>query len=140
MATNKYPTRSTPDQYSSETVIGPCLYCGAAAGRLALRIGVEPPSPALIRALGEGRAAAAPANRDCGALNQARSEALARAALQVSVQPPDAWSRPLWQDGGGAGLAYPLDLAILEAARGHADIRPEDVRRHQCAADKSQPR
>lgn len=132
MAANKHPTASASDQYSSSAVIGPCLYCGAPAGRLTLRIGAEPPSPALIRALGEVRAAAALANRDCGALDQARSEALARAALQVSVQPPDAWGRSLWQDGGGAGLAYPLDLAILEVAREHADFGPDDVRRHQC--------
>lgn len=122
---------SAPSQYSDDLAIGPCVYCGSAAGARPLHIGWEAPPNSLLWALALVRGAAAHANGACGALNAQAASAIEEAAQEVSSRLPGEWRRSVWQDG--AGLAYPLDIAILEAARRRVEVSAMDVRRHQCA-------
>lgn len=113
-------------------MIAPCFYCGAPAGARALRIGEDLPPAGLVSALGLVRAAAAHANGECGELEGAVAGSIERAALALAQGTAERWGRSVWQDGGGLGLAYPLDAAILEDARRFAEVAAGDVRRNQC--------
>ncbi|WP_409658130.1 lyase family protein [Phenylobacterium sp.] len=124
---------SAPPQYSHGMEIGPCVYCGSAAGARPLHIGWEAPPATLLSSLALVRGAAAHANGACGALSAQAASAIEEAALEVSFTLSDQWRRSVWQDGAGAGLAYPVDIAIAQAARRRAEISAMDVRRHQCA-------
>src|SRR5690606_8931660 len=123
---------SAPSKYRSASTVAPCFYCGAPAGARALRIGEDPPPAALMSALGLVRAAAAHANGECGELELAVAGSIERAALALAQGMAERWGRSVWQDGGGLGLAYPLDAAILEDARRFAEVAASDVRRNQC--------
>lgn len=124
---------AAPREDSLDSAVGPCVYCGAPAGARGLRVGDDPCPAALNRALALVRAAAARANSDIGHIEPDVGEAIALAALQISEQRALGFARSVWQDGGGAALAYPLDAAILKAARRRVAVPAADIRRHQCA-------
>lgn len=85
-----------------------------------------------MQALALVRAAAAHANKACGMLDGAVAEALERAAVELAEDPAPRWGRTVWQDGGGAGVAYPLDCAIIAQASRFTRIGGGPVRLNQC--------
>ena len=123
-----------PSEYSSAPPIGPCLYCGAPPGARPLTIGADPAPAGLLKTLALVRAAAAHANGACGDLEAGVARSLEDAARRLAQQPLEDLRGPtIWQDNGGAAIAYPVDLLILQGAVGARVIDPTAVRRNQCA-------
>ena len=102
-------------------------------------IGGQTMPPALIRAFGLQKAAAARANARCGALDPERAEAIAAAALEVAAgQWADQFPLSVWQSGSGTQTNMNLNEVIATLARRASglDIHPNDhVNRGQSTND-----